>query len=422
MTLPSSYSRILAAAGAVLVLSGIPATTQAQEATDELVGYEAASSGIAYTLSPRVPALLPVESPFEGTMSLATATLSTGGTGFGRASTVFPGPITAGIRPLIEIASGQRLPLPDYPLVVESREFEPAKKNEQPGITMSSDVDPDRAVVVADAGGTAIPGVFGIHSSRTVSTSLVNGSKLSADSVATVEGLGLSDVVDIRSVVSRATTTTDAKTAACSGKVDVSGVTVAGQPATIDREGIHVDEQPGLLGTAAAAAAEEALSASGITARTIGAAESCTGANGNTTASGLLISIPLPEAGSVPAGGSLQMIVASASATVSASTLAPFEEPPFDPPTGLGDVVSRLPGPFAGGGTLDPVAAPDLPPLLPSGSSSQPEVLLPTSDAVDYDFAGVPPTLVVGLILLAIPGARRIRRYMTRALALTVTP
>lgn len=409
-------SRQIVALGALLVLSAIPTPTQAQTAP-ELLGYEVASSGMAFTIAPQVPALLPFETPAEGTMSLTVATLTTGGTGFGRASSVFPGTPITGLRPLIEIASGQRLPIPDYPIVVESREHEPAKKNDQPGFTMSSDVDPDRAVVVADVGGTSLPGVFGVSSSRTVSTSLLKGTNLSAETVAHVEGLELSGVVGIRSVVSRATTTSDATTATCAGAVEVAGVTVAGQPATIDRDGIHVNDQPGALGATSVLAAEKALEASGVTARTIGAEESCRGASGSTSASGLLISIPLPEAGAVPPGGKLQMLVASASSSVSASTLPAFAEPPFASPPGLGDV-TRLPGPFAGGAALDSVITPDAPstnltPPAPSGD------FVPTEQIAVYGFDGVPASLVLGLFLLAVPGARRIRRYMTRMFTLT---
>ncbi len=95
--------------------------------------------------------------PLEATISLATATLSSGGQGFGRASTFFPGTLTAGLRPLHRDRHRPRLPLPDYPIVVESREFEPAKHNDQPGITMSTDVDPDRAIAIADTGGIGVP-------------------------------------------------------------------------------------------------------------------------------------------------------------------------------------------------------------------------------------------------------------------------
>ena len=87
----------------------------------------------AHRASRRCPRCCPVDVPLEATLALATATLSSGGQGFGRASTFFPGTLTTGVRPLIETAAGTRLPLPDYPIVVEAREFDEAKHTEVPG-------------------------------------------------------------------------------------------------------------------------------------------------------------------------------------------------------------------------------------------------------------------------------------------------
>lgn len=416
---PRAGRRFLTTLGLVLVLATVPGgpTSRAQEAP-ELVGYDAVATGKAFTAFPSVPALLPVDAPAEGTMALATATLSSGGQGFGRASTFFPGTPIAGIRPLIEIASGQRLPIPDYPVVVESREFEPAKHNEQPGITMSSDVDPDRAVAVADTGGMTVPGAFGVRASRTVSSSLLKGTTLSATSTSTIEGIDLAGMVTIDSVVSTAAVTSDAVKAVCSGSVEVSGVTVAGRPARIDGEGIHLDDEAVVPGVGAGPLAEDALRASGITVRVLGGTDACSGANGTRSTGGLLISAPLPEAGSIPAGGRLDVVLASTAATVSASTLPPFTAPTFEPPPVIGDVLPRLPGPLAGGSTLDPVG----PAASPPADASAPGGFLSTDEVAHYAFAGVPIPMALGLVLLAIPGARRLRAYMVRTLTLATGP
>ena len=402
----------LAVLGAALVLSSVPAGSSDAAPAVELVGYEAVANGKAFTASPSVPALLPVDAPAEGTLSLATATLSSGGLGFGRASTFFPGTPIAGIRPLIEVASGERLPIPDYPVVVESREFEDAKVDDHPGVTMSSDVDPDRAVAIADAGATEVPGVFALRSSRTVSTSVLQGAALSATSSSTIEGLDVAGVLAVELVTSTAAVAGDTVKAECSGSVALSGVTVAGLPATIDAEGIHLQEQPAVPGLSAGSGAGDALAASGVTARVLGGEDACEGSGGTRTTGGLLISVPLPAAGSVPAGGHLDLILASTSATIGANTLAPFAEPAFEPPPVIGDVVTRLPGPAAGA-SLDPVAAPTGPMPADGPSSFVPA----TEEVARYSFAGVPAPLVLGAFLLAGPAARRVRTYMTRVLA-----
>lgn len=409
--------RAASVVGVLLVLGSLPSSPSEAQTEPEaaFVGYDAVATGTAFTSFPSVPALLPVDAPVEATVSLATATLSSGGQGFGRASTFFPGTPIVGIRPLIEIASGQRLPIPDYPIVVESREFEPAKHNEQPGMTMSSDVDPDRAVAVADVGGVVVPAVFSVRSSRTVSTSLLEPSSVSATSVSTVNGIDIAGVVRIESVSSVASVVSDATTATCDGGVTASGVTVNGQPATIDEDGLHVEDQDLAPGLGLDDVLDPVLEASGIQIRPIGGSGACVGNSGNRSTAGLLVTIPLPEVAAIPPGGHFDILLASTSASAGASTLPEFVAPPFDPPPVVGDVVSRAPGPLAGGIALPPVSSPGAASSPPTSSSTAAPL---ATDGVAYSFAGVPAALLVGLCLLALPGARRLRRYMERIFTL----
>jgi len=401
--------------GPMLVLATLPAApSQAQTAAEELVGYDVVATGMAVTAFPSVPALLPVEAPAEATISLATATLSSGGQGFGRASTFFPGTPIAGIRPLVEIASGQRLPVPDYPIVVESREFEPAKHNEQPGITMSSDVDADRAVAVADAGGMSIPGVVTVRSARTVSTSVLEGTSVTATSTSTLEQVVVGEALTIDQIVSTSKATSDATSASCEGAVTLTGVTVGGQPATIDETGIHLDPAgsptPVPLGDAGTGAGE-AAAATGLTARLLGGTDACEGALGSRSTSGLLVSVPLPAAASVPPGGHVDLVLASTSATAGASTLPPFELPVFEaPPPVASEVVTRLPGPASGGIALPPASP--VRPTPPAPSTATQPVL--AAQPVAYSFGGIPGTLLLGLGCAVPPIARRVRRYVDR--------
>jgi len=407
-----NLGRAASVVGALLVLGGVPAPTSDAQTPTELVGYEAVASGTAFTAFPSVPALLPVDAPAEATVSLATATLSSGGQGFGRASTFFPGTPIAGIRPLIEVASGTRLPIPDYPIVVESREFEPAKHNEQPGITMSTDVDPERAVAIADAGGLSIPGVLTIRSSRTVSTSLRELATVSAESTSTVTGIDVAGVVRIDNVASTSTVTADATTASCGGGVTVEGVTVNGQPATLDGDGLHVADQEILPGLPLADASD-ALAASGVTVRLLGGEDACTGATGSRSTAGLLVSVPLPSAGSVPPGGRVDVLLASSSASAGASTFGGYDLAAFDPLPSVADVVPPAPAALSVAPSLAPVA-PAQPRPTPAATAA-----LPTGqEAAAYTFGGVPLPMAVGVSLLAIPGGRRIRRYIERLTSL----
>jgi hypothetical protein len=398
--------------GLALVLSGIPAAGSAQEAGSALVGYDATASGTALTAFPRLPALLPVEAPIEATVALATATLSSGGSGFGRASTFYPGSLTAGLRPLLETGAGTRLPIPDYPVVVEAREFEEAKRSEVPGLAMSVDADPDRSVAVADVGALAVPAVVGIRSIRTESRAVLEADSITATSTTTLHGIDLAGVVRIGTLVSTASVRSDGTTSTCRGSVRVTDADVAGTPVTIDDEGIDVAGTAG-PGLGLGAAVAQALRASGVEVRVLGGTDGCGGSLGNRTSAGLLVRIPTPAIGPVTAGG-LQAVLGSTSASAGGSVL-----PPIDDDGGGGSADLGTGAGFDGGGGLGDLGGAVTPTGTGTGAGTDTDgaVLLPTQSA-RYEFDGVPGSLLAGLVLLARAGAGRIRRYLHHLTAL----
>ena len=405
----SRWRRLAAVLGSVLVLSGIPSSGSAQEVGSSLIGYEATASGTAFTAFPRLPAVLPVEAPFEATVALATATLSSGGQGFGRASTFYPGSLLAGLRPLIETGAGTRLPIPDYPIIVEGREFEEAKRSEVPGISMAVDVDPARSVAVADVGAADVPAFVTVRSMRTESRVVLGGTDITATSTSTLDGISIAGTVSIGSLVSTAQVRSDGRTATCTGSVLVEDVLVSGSHATLDTEGLHVDGQSVVPGIDLGSLIADALAASGIQIRLLGGASSCTGNPGSRTSSGLLVSIPTPEVGPVTPGG-LNVVLGSTSASAGGSTLDPdLPSVDVDLGGGISDVID-VPGPDFGGGVLSPA----VPPATPTA----PEGLVP--EPIAYDFDGLPLSLLCGLVLLALAGAGRLRRYLERIIGLVV--
>lgn len=410
--------RAAVALGTALTLGSVPASpTAAQTGGGPFVGYEASASGTALSAFPTVPALLPVDVPLEATIGLATATISSGGQGFGRASTFFPGSLAAGLRPLIEQAAGVRLPLPDYPIVVEAREFEEAKRSEVPGVTMTADVDPERSVAVADTGAVGLQALLGVRAMRTESRTVVEGGTITARSTTHVEGLDLAGVLSIGTLVSESSVSSDGVTSTCAGRVTIGDAVVAGTPVTIDDDGVHVQGSPVLPGLGLGALVERLLSGAGLEVRALGGDDACDGSFGSRTSAGLFVRLPLPAFGPIPAGGGVTLVVGSTSASAGASVL-PDEEPAADGPAGLADVVTRLPGPSGGGAALPPVAAPPTARPVVTGG----ETALPPLERAAYDFDGIPLSLVVGLGLLVVAAAGRLRRYMDRVLALVGPP
>jgi hypothetical protein len=353
-----------------------------------------------------LPALLPAETPIEGTMSLALTNLGTGGRGFGRASTVWPGTLTVGIRPLIEIASGTRLPLPDYPLVVEQKEYEDAKHNEQPGITMATDVRAEHAIATAENGAFLIPGLVNVGSIRTVSESLLDAKTITSTVTSTVNGIEVG-VLHIDSVTTTSTASSDGVTATCGGSAVVTGARVADTPVVIDDAGMHAQDSNDVT--------EALLAASDIQARTLGSADGCSGASANRTTGGLLVSVPLAAPPPAPPGGRLNMVFASTTAAAAASPAKkPTTSGPTNPAPTAANVVPHAPGPASGG-----VLSANVP--LPSQTAAIPATRTTAPEAIGYTFGGIPLPLVLGLFLAAIPGSRRIRRYMERVFTEVMT-
>lgn len=402
--------RVLQLFGALLAsasISGAPAWAAAGE---QFGGYQASGSGSGFTAAPVLPAVLPLETPFEGTLSLAMSSLSTGGRGFGRASTVWPGTLAAGVRPLIEIGSGQRVPIPDYPIVVEQKEYEDAKQSEVPGTTMSTDVKPERAVARASDGGFVIPAVIAVGSITTVSEAVLEAKTVTSVVTSTINGVDIgAGILHIDSIESKSIATTDAASATCGGGVMITGASVQGTPVTIDRTGVHAQDRAVIPGAEPTAPAAAVLAASGIEVRTLDSFDGCQGSSASRSTGGLLVSLPLPAVPPLPPGGKFNVVLGSTTAAASASP--PYRSEPLGPrstsPT-ASQIITRAPGPGI-------VAA-------PSPTTAQEQKALPRQDAtvaaatkpIGYSFSGVPAQLVLGLSLMALPGARRVRRYMQR--------
>jgi hypothetical protein len=333
---------------------------------------------------------------------------------------VWPGTLTAFLRPLLETGAGVRLPIPDYPLVVEQRDFEDAKHSEIPGATMATDVKPDHSEARADYGGTSVPAVYSFGSISSASDVKLETDKLTSVATAAVNGVDvLGGALHIDSVQSQAIASSDSKTATCGGSTTVSGATVGGTPVTIDQTGVHAQGSTILPGVDPNKVVASVLSASGIDVRTLADTDNCADANANRTSGGLLIGIPLPAIGPVPPGGRLNILLANTSATAGATP--PFDltggvKPPATTPS-LTNVSPHAPGPVFGGGL--PSASVITPGTTTTNDASG--GILPSNEPAAYVFHGVAVGWVLGLLGAGLIGASTIRRYMRRAFTITAT-
>jgi len=410
--------RAVRAVGVVLVFVSMSAAPAAHAAGDTFGGYQGSASASGFSAAPSLPSLLPVETPFEGTLSLTLATLSSGGQGFGRASSVWPGTLAAFLRPLLETGGGVSLPIPDYPLVVEQRDFEDAKHSDIPGATMATDVKPEHSLARADFGGTNVPAIVSFGSISSSGEVTLDADKLTSIATAAANGIDvLAGALHIDSVQSRAVASSDSRTATCDGSTTVSGATVGGVPVTIDNTGVHAQGSTVLPGVDPNAVVATVLATSGIDVRTLPDTDNCADANANRTSGGLLIGVPLPSISPIPPGGRLNILLTNTSATAGAT-------PPFDLTGGaklpastpsLASVAPHAPGQVFGGG-------------LPSSSVAAPSTpgdavgaVLPSNEPAAYVFHGVAVGWVLGLLGAGLIGASTIRRYMRRAFTITAT-
>lgn len=426
--------RRLALVALFLILSGVPAAPRALAVGEQFEGYQTNAIGSAYTVFPVLPTLIPYDASVEATVSLTQATLSTGGSGFGKASTFWPG-VFAGIGPLMKLACPECPPLPDYPIVVESREFEDPKESNEGGVVMRTDASAERSVAEAIASDMGVKGVYAVGSARTISSSVLEASTLTATSRATISGITFAaGAISIDSVETLASAATDTKNATCAGEAKVSGLVIGGQKAIVDKDGVRAakNEDPVIPGADPNTVIAATLKASGVTMRVVDGVEKCDSPTDvNRSSGGLLVQMPIPSPGAgIPPGSTMNVIFGSTFAAVAATAATGAEEPEFVPgdlggaapgtPI-LEEAVPRVPGPATGGGFTDPVdtSAGEAPPAATGGDETAGVFAADDVGAESpYEFGGVPAPLVVGLLLAGVLGVRRICRFMERLFAI----
>ena len=420
------------AAGASLLLAFVllcPGTTPARAAAERFSGYQGITGGTAISLIPSVPSLTVVAAPLQGNLALAYATLHTGGQGFARASTFYPGELVAGLGPLLGQV-GLPVALPDYPVEANSREVDGERTNDPaPGIHMQAKGGAEESTAVSEVKAAGVPIALSVGSARTTSIATITSDTLKTTTVASASDIGLaSGLVKIRSVQSTATALTDATRGGTSGGLEISGLEIGGMPATVDQNGVHVGPSSTPLGNPSAQVAS-LLSGAGVTMRVLESSSGPPGANATRTTGGLLVELPLPAAGPLPPGGRLAIIIGQTTASVLASPALDYtgEVPPPSPenPALIIGSAARLPGPALSSGNLAPI---DQTPATNPGQSL-PRPARAASDpvatgfeapqAVAYSFGGVPIPGALFLLLLCIPGIRRVRRYVERLFELS---
>jgi hypothetical protein len=274
----------------------------------------------------------------EAEVPESSANLSNGPVGYGLSSLAWPGPLAANAGSLILVlrpdAPSQVTAL-NSPIRAEARSGQnppTTTTNVVPGTSMVATVKPDLVEALATVDNSAGPGTFGPSHTHALTTVVDNAGKSSADSL--VQNINLeAGVVKIVSVSSVAEATTDGVKSHGDAHTTVNGLTIAGQPATIDEDGLHIGTQNEPANAVANQIAEQALGKSGMSLTLSQPSRESNGATTTVTAGSLVVSW------NTGTGSVFTVTLGGTTATV---TAAP----------GIGGVSNpEGPSPLVGGGT-----------------------------------------------------------------------
>lgn len=334
----------------------------------------------------------------SGTVPDAATTLETGGIGYARASVAWPGALAANAGDLVILASAGQIPpemeptfrMLNYPVRAEARAPggpTEASFSDAPVATMRSSATEDRAEATSEVARTEVPDALAAGSTRVTATSS-HGEVVRSESSSTVTDVEFAGgVITIESVTSTALAGSDGSNAWGEASTLLSGVRVAGQPATIDEDGLRLGDGPegapvhDVANERAAQALRDAQVEVVVTEPTI----DVEGSSATTTAGSVLIAF---------GEGANRMAAVFGGARASASAHPLFTVPgpaPAVTETGTGTVAG--PGPVAGftvGGG----------PPLPTGPSprSTPPVADQPGAISQAPGAVVPPTAPIGFL------------------------
>ena len=216
---------------------GVYGTASAQEGGTTVLGLDAVaqSDGIGSTFGDPNAQPYPVAA---GQIAHTEATVSTGPAGYALASTAWPGPLVANAGSLAVLLGGP----PEAGEVNYGGRAEAFSTGPTDAEVPTMRAHAERALAEAMAGGQDVEGQPGAATGdvQTISRSTFDETTLQATSSCTASDIGFGEgVVAIGSVRTEADASTDGATSAAGGRTVVSGVTVGGQPAEVDENGVR---------------------------------------------------------------------------------------------------------------------------------------------------------------------------------------
>jgi hypothetical protein len=270
---------VLVAASAFLGGPSPAAKAQTSQPVSTLAGVQgrALASGIAAAYRPEN--LLPVASPIDLSVPDALATIASGPSTFARASVADPGDLLANPDALLSLFSAQwpQGTIPPYPFRASASSgvgAPSAESNPSPGLNARVTADTTGSTATANMPGLAAPALATAGSISSTATTKTDGATVTLHAVAKLQNFSLLNIVNIDSVVTDITATSDGEKTDVKGGTVISGATVQGKAVTIDATGVHghnkaLNDQLAAIGisiTLAAPVAQDGATAGQLTA------------------------------------------------------------------------------------------------------------------------------------------------------------
>lgn len=394
----------------------------------DLGGYQTAGSGEVFSAFPTLPGFTIVQAPFEGTVALTSANLQAGGQAFARSSILWPGDVLAGIGSLLGVAAPTPVPIPNWPIRAEAHEYTgPSSDSSIPGIRMQAFGSTPKSEAIADVGALVLPAIISIAAASSHAVSTQGPDKATSTVEVSVHGINIAaGQVIIDTFKATSATVSDGLKPTAKGTSVISGVTIGGVPATIDSSGVHANGQ-GAPGTDPNKQIADALAASGIHLALTPTDTKTSGGTAEASAPSLLITLPIPNVGPIPAGY-FTIVLGATHAQTAASPGIDVSTDITDVGAPLGSVLGESLTSGGGGSSLPDLSAGGTSTSTASGSSVGSPVTgrspalavnaATTEDANAYHFGGLSGRLVLVMFLVGIVGVLLIRRYMRRLLSI----
>jgi hypothetical protein len=256
---------VLAGAVAAVLSLGTFAVDAPSASADGLLGYDMSADARGAQVFTLIP-----DSQLQPEMNIPQASATQqSGTGYGLASSAWPGAIVANGGTLLGILVPGFPPevaaLLVYPVRAEARTGQdpPTTSYDAPGLVMRSRADDTSAEAEARAQGVSLlPGSFGVI--KTTASTRATGSTAVSTARSEIQNLDLAGVLKIDHIVSTAKATSDGEKGSGTASTVITGATVMGQGVTIDETGLHFGDTNTPIDAVVQQVAKQALDSAGI--------------------------------------------------------------------------------------------------------------------------------------------------------------